>query len=69
MHRIMQETYIIFLLIDILVFIFPVSSVGYCVSGTVLHTSDGGAYTGTGYGPGCYMKFNLVLHTSDGGIY
>ena len=42
MHRIMQETYIIFLLIDILVFIFPVSSVGYCVSGTVLHTSDGG---------------------------
>ena len=36
---------------------------------TVLHTFDGGAYTGTGYGPGCDMKFNLVLHTSDGGIY
>ena len=40
------------------------SSLGYCVSGTVLHTSDGsGGYTGTGYVPGCYMKFNLCVNT------
>ena len=39
------------------------SSCGSNCTGIVLHTFDGGAYTGTGYGPGCDMKFNLFVNT------
>ena len=45
------------------ILIWLVSSCGSNCTGTVLHTFDGGAYTGTGYGPGCDMKFDHCVNS------